>query len=146
LCCIWGFEMHLELKWSVRCKIRASKWVFVACIYMYVSAIRVMIDSIIMSSRWFANSQTPMSAVCGTTDTHANLYPPIPMLIYTPRTPRLHKEAPRVEQDAILELATNFWLLVLSILHNHKCIIKQASLSHWVAEYNLKASSASCAK
>jgi len=37
-------------------------------------------------------------------------------------------------QYAILELATNFWLLVLSILHNHvKRIIKQASLSHWVA-------------
>jgi len=34
---------------------------------------------------------------------------------------------------AILELATNFWLLVLSILHNHKHITKQASLSHWVA-------------
>jgi len=46
-------------------------------------------------------------------------------------------------RDAILELATNFWLLVLSILHNHKRIIKQASLSYWVAEYNLKVSSAS---
>jgi len=44
-------------------------------------------------------------------------------------------------QPAILELATNFWLLVLSILHNHKRIIKQALLSHWVAEYNLKVSS-----
>jgi len=44
-------------------------------------------------------------------------------------------------RDAILELATNFWLLRLSILHNHKRIIKQVSLSHWVAEYNLKASS-----
>jgi len=43
--------------------------------------------------------------------------------------------------SVILELATNFWLLVLSILHNHKRIIKQASLSHWVAEYNLKVSS-----
>jgi len=43
---------------------------------------------------------------------------------------------------AILELATNFWLLVLSILHNHKRIIMQASVSHWVAEYNLKVSSA----
>jgi len=40
--------------------------------------------------------------------------------------------------DAILELATKFWFLVLSILHNYaKRIIKQASLSHWVAEYNL---------
>jgi len=48
-----------------------------------------------------------------------------------------------VVQFAILELATNFWLLVLSILHNYaKRIIKQASLSHWVAEYNLKVSSA----
>jgi len=47
-----------------------------------------------------------------------------------------------VDLGAILELATNFWLLVLSILHNHKRIIKQASLSHWVAEYNLKVSSA----
>jgi len=27
------------------------------------------------------------------------------------------------------------------ILHSHKRIIKQASLSHWVAEYNLKVSS-----
>jgi len=44
---------------------------------------------------------------------------------------------------AILELATNFWLLVLSILHNYaKRIIKQASLSYWVTEYNLKVSSA----
>jgi len=44
---------------------------------------------------------------------------------------------------SILGLATNFWLLVLSILHNYaKRIIKQASLSHWVAEYNLKVSSA----
>jgi len=42
---------------------------------------------------------------------------------------------------AILESATNLWLLVLSILHN-KLIIKQASLSHWVAEYSLKVSSA----
>jgi len=42
---------------------------------------------------------------------------------------------------AILGLATNFWLLVLSILHNHKRIIKQSSLSHWVAEYNFKVSS-----
>jgi len=46
-------------------------------------------------------------------------------------------------QSAILKLATNFWLLVLSILHNHaNRIIKQVSLSHWVAEYNLKVSSA----
>jgi len=46
-------------------------------------------------------------------------------------------------QVAILELATNFWLLVLSILHVYaKRIIKQASLSHWVAEYNLKVSNA----
>jgi len=50
------------------------------------------------------------------------------------------------QQYAILELATNFWLLVLSILHNHKRIIKQASLSHWVAEYKWKVSSTSCAK
>jgi len=42
---------------------------------------------------------------------------------------------------AILESATNLWLLVLSLLHK-KRIIKQASLSHWVAEYNLKVSSA----
>jgi len=41
----------------------------------------------------------------------------------------------------ILESATNLWLLMLSILHN-KRIIKQASLSHWVAEYNIKVSSA----
>jgi len=47
------------------------------------------------------------------------------------------------EQPAILELATNFWLLVLSILQNYvKRIIKQASLSHWIAEFNLKVSSA----
>jgi len=47
------------------------------------------------------------------------------------------------KRGAILELATNFWLLVLSILHNYaKRIIKQASLSHWVTEYNLKVSSA----
>jgi len=41
---------------------------------------------------------------------------------------------------AIYESATNFWLLVLSIFHN-KRIIKQASLSHSFAEYNLKVSS-----
>jgi len=49
-----------------------------------------------------------------------------------------------LDPDAILELATNFRLLVLSILHNHKRVIKQASLSHWVAEYNLKVSSVMC--
>jgi len=50
----------------------------------------------------------------------------------------------RVTQPlAILELATNFWLLVLFILHNYaERIIKQVLLSHWVAEYNLKISSA----
>jgi len=49
----------------------------------------------------------------------------------------------QVGRRARLELATNFWLLVLSILQNYaKPIIKQASLSHWVAEYNLKVSSA----
>jgi len=49
----------------------------------------------------------------------------------------------RGESSTILELAMNFWLLVLSILHNYdKRSIKQASLSHWVAEYNLKVSSA----
>jgi len=47
-----------------------------------------------------------------------------------------------IELAAILELATKFWLLVLSILHNYaKRIIQQASLSHWVEEYNLKVSS-----
>jgi len=46
-------------------------------------------------------------------------------------------------QYAILELATNFWLLMLSIMHNYATrIIKQASLSHWVVEYNLKVWSA----
>jgi len=42
---------------------------------------------------------------------------------------------------AILESATNLWLLVLSIFHK-KRIIKQASQSQWVAEYNLKVLSA----
>jgi len=59
---------------------------------------------------------------------------------------RERKRTRQVERGAILELATNFWLLVLSSLHNHKRIIKQASLSHWGAEYNLKVSNASCAK
>jgi len=37
---------------------------------------------------------------------------------------------------------SNQLLIVLSILHKYaKRIIKQASLSHWVAEYNLKVSS-----
>jgi len=47
-----------------------------------------------------------------------------------------------VQPGTLLELATNFRLLVLSILHSHKRIIKQSSQSHWVAAYNLKVSSA----
>jgi len=47
-------------------------------------------------------------------------------------TTTLHNHANRIIKQA---------LLGLSILHN-KRIIKQASLSQWVAEYNLKVSSA----